>query len=129
MAPVTGLTSRQQLFAVLAVLALFVRLLVPAGFMPQVAGGQVAIVACPGVVASAPHGHGHDAPGHDGFERPCAFAAVAAAATIMAVAMLLALPLAPRVPRAVRPVAARRVHAALRWRPPLRAPPTTPSIR
>lgn len=124
-----GLRSRPQLLAILATLALFVRLLVPAGFMPHVADGQVAIVACPGVMASVPHGHGHDAPKHDGFERPCAFAAIAAVTTIMVIAVLLAVPLARlRLPVA-RPAATRRARAALRWRPPLRAPPTISSIR
>lgn len=125
----SGLRTHPRLFAFVAALALFVRLLVPAGFMPHVAPGHFAIVACPGVSQSVTHHHGHDAPAHDGFERPCAFAAVAAAAAIFAVAMLLALPLVPRAARSVPYGAPRRVRAALRWRPPLRAPPLSSSIR
>ncbi len=113
---------RPRLFALVAALALLVRLLVPAGFMPQVAHGQVAIVACPGVAAA--HGHGHDTPAHEGFERPCAFAAVAAGATILALAVLLALPFLPRAARFAPPTPPRRLRATPRWRPPLRAPPT-----
>jgi hypothetical protein len=120
---------RLQLFAILAALSLLVRLLVPAGFMPHMTRGQVAIVACPGVMAGAGHAHGHDAPGHDGFERPCAFAAVAAAATIVAVAAVLALPSAP-VAGVHRPLpAVLRRRSALRWRPPLRAPPAILLVR
>lgn len=110
----------------IAALAILVRLLVPVGFMPQVAHGRVAIVACPGMVAAHGHAHG-DAPDHDGFAKPCAFAAVAMAATILAVLLLLAVPFARVVGVAVRatPLPAR---APRRWRPPLRAPPAFSSI-
>lgn len=111
----------------LAALALLVRLMVPVGFMPHVADGRVAIVACPGIVAS--HGHAHDkAPDHDGFAKPCAFAAVTLATTILAAVLLLASPFARTLVSAIRPTPppARTVR---RWRPPLRAPPAFSSIR
>ncbi|MFK3889265.1 hypothetical protein [Sphingomonas sp. NPDC079357] len=120
----SGVRPRSSLFAIVAALALLVRLLVPAGFMPQIAHGKVAIVSCPGMaMASTAYPHGHDAPMHDGFERPCAFAAVAAPATLLAIVLLLILPLAATV-RQLLPLAAPPApRIALRWRPPLRAPP------
>ncbi|MEH3103167.1 MAG: DUF2946 family protein [Sphingomonas phyllosphaerae] len=121
----SGLRASPRLLVALAALALLVRLLVPAGFMPQVAHGQVTIVACPGMAtASTAHHHGHDAPVHDGFERPCAFAAVAAPATLLAIVLLLVLPLAAVVRRLLSPETRLAPRSALRWRPPLRAPPT-----
>ncbi len=120
----SGIRTRPSLFAIVAALALLVRLLVPAGFMPQVAHGQVAIVACPGMaMASTAHHHGHDAPVHDGFERPCAFAAVATPAALLAIVLLLVLPLAAMVRQLVPLAAPAAPRSALRWRPPLRAPP------
>jgi hypothetical protein len=122
---VSGIRTRSTLFAVVAALALLVRLLVPAGFMPQVAHGQVAIVVCPGMtMATGAHHHAPDAPVHDGFERPCAFAAVAAPATLLAIVLLLVLPLAAVVGRPLPPETQLAPRSALRWRPPLRAPPT-----
>lgn len=121
----SGLRASPRLLATLAVMALLVRLLVPAGFMPQVTHGQVAIVACPGMaMASAAHHHAPDTPAHDSFERPCAFAAVAAPATLLAIVLLLVLPLATVVQRLLPPETPPAPHVALRWRPPLRAPPT-----
>ena len=118
-----------RVLALAAAVALFVRLLVPAGFMPQVAHGHVTIVSCPGVMPAAVHGGGHHAPAHDGFERPCAFAAVAAAATVLAVAVLLAPPLAARVGPVSRRRAPPPAGATRRWRPPLRAPPMILPVR
>lgn len=120
------LRRRPAWFAALAALAILVRMLVPVGFMPQVALGQVAIVACPGVVAA--HGHAHETPGHDGFAKPCAFAAVSLAAAIVAVAVLLSLPLV-RVVHAATDGASFSFAFTRRWRPPLRAPPAMFSIR
>lgn len=121
----SGIRTRSSLFAIVAALALLVRLLVPAGFMPQVAHGQVAIVACPGMaMAGTAHHHGHDTPAHDGFERPCAFAAVAAPATLLAIVLLLVLPLAAVSRRLLPPDTQPAPRSMLRWRPPLRAPPT-----
>ena len=126
----SGLRASPRLLVALAALALLVRLLVPAGFMPQVAHGQVAIVACPGMaMASTAHHHGHDTPAHDGFERPCAFAAVAAPATLLAIVLLLVLPLARIASRVIPSPAAPPFSIALRWRPPLRAPPTILTTR
>ena len=122
----TGIRTRSTLFAIVAALALLVRLLVPAGFMPQVAHGRVAIVACPGMaMASTTHHQAQDAPVHDGFERPCAYAAVAGPATLLAIVLLLlVLPLAAVLRRALPLDATPRLRSAIRWRPPLRAPPT-----
>lgn len=121
----SGIRTRPSLFAIVAALALLVRLLVPAGFMPQVAHGQVAIVGCPGMaVATTAHHHGHDAPGHDGFERPCAFAAVATPAALLAIVLLLVLPVVAVVRRLLSLESQPAPRLALRWRPPLRAPPT-----
>ncbi|WP_341208569.1 DUF2946 family protein [uncultured Sphingomonas sp.] len=121
----SGVRTRSTLFAIVAALALLVRLLVPAGFMPQVAHGQVAIVACPGMaMASTAHHHAQDAPVHDGFERPCAYAAVTGPATLLAIVLLLVPPLAAVSRRPLLTKAQVAPRSALRWRPPLRAPPT-----
>jgi hypothetical protein len=61
--------------------ALFLRLLVPAGYMVGSAAGVPALVPCPAVVAApvmAHHGH-HDGRAPHG-EAPCPFAALAAPA-------------------------------------------------
>lgn len=124
----------------LAMAALTVKLLVPAGFMVGVADGRVALQICSGfgpvVVApvadhamadhhdmTGPGMTGHDGTEHAGIEMPCPFAALAHGAVAVADAILLAsaiaFVLALGFAAIVRP-AARRVPFL---RPPLRGPP------
>lgn len=108
----------------LAVLAFAVKLLVPAGYMPVVDAGRVAIVTCPGVTASHHMPRGHDAPAkHDAPDTPCAFTGLGASAigTAEPVARTIGVVLAVVI--AARPPSAPPTRDAGRWRPPLRAPP------
>ena len=139
------LLDHHRLALWLALAALTVRLLVPAGFMVGQVDGRAMLQICSGFgpVSVAPvtdhgampmtghaaatakhHGGGHDdAGGHAAVDMPCAYAALAhgavAAADIVllafAIAFVMALGFAAR---AVRPL---RSRAYLR--PPLRGPP------
>lgn len=68
------------LLLALVAATLFLRLLIPAGYMLGAAGGVPALVPCPQfVAASAPmphHGHSHTPASHA--EAPCPFAALSA---------------------------------------------------
>jgi hypothetical protein len=106
--------------------ALFLRLLVPSGYMVGSAAGAPALVPCPAAVAApvmAHHGH------HDGrtphAEAPCPFAALAAPALPPADPLTLAPPppgfaLAPAWLPAERPA-----PGAAAPPPPARGPPAT----
>ena len=123
---------------VLAVLALCMTILAPAGFMPVMIDGAITIQLCPGKTAAAAPGAmpGTVMPDHDGdhggsprphqtSDTPCAFSGVFSPSTgaidpvMFAVATAAVLALAFRL--AERPPAA----AEPRLRPPSRAPPTT----
>lgn len=121
----------------LALAALAVRLLVPAGFMAGTVEGRMALQLCSGfgpvtraVAAPAPHhvmpahasGHHHDR-GGDSAEMPCPYAAMAQAAhmpvdpVLLAAAIAFILALGFAAPIAPAP----RAEPFLR--PPLRGPP------
>lgn len=69
------------LCACLIGLALALRLLSPAGFMPAFEHGSVAIVACPDGGGASPAPHHHD--GHaDKSHQPCPYAAASAAGSL-----------------------------------------------
>lgn len=70
----------RALCAVLLALLLGLRLLAPAGFMPQFDRGAVTIVPCPDAFgATAPaHRHGH----HQTVHQPCPYAAAASLAAV-----------------------------------------------
>ena len=114
---------RSRLLPALAALALAVRLLVPAGFMPAGAGGlQLTICTSAGMV-TLPGRAGHEpaAPAPD--KHPCAFTALAApplGSDAPAMALPHPLPMIGVAPT-LRLVAAPGTPDRLR--PPLRAPP------
>lgn len=110
-------------------LALGVRLIVPAGFMPVREGGRTLIVACSGhgpmamagmAMPGAQRGHKGD---HKSDDPDCGFGAIADTATGGAALPLLLLALAFLFARALLPRSAPPIRAAVRLRPPLRAPP------
>lgn len=110
--------------AALVVVALFIAMLVPAGYMPVVADGALRMQPCSGwngpvaADAAVSAGHGdHDSHSqasqdgnHDGLEMPCAFSSPSAAVAMridpillaIAIAAILAgaFPLAPKLVRA-----------------------------
>lgn len=120
------------LLAALLFCTLLAKALVPAGYMPTIAGGTIVIELCSGTIPAKPvvsmPGMHHGQPDHGTpvkAEQPCAYAGLASPAlasvdpgllaTALAFAFLLVLlqsVLAPPAPPA-------------RLRPPLRAPPTT----
>jgi hypothetical protein len=88
---------------------LILRALIPAGFMPAVGAGSLALVFCePGVLAAGAHAahqhHGQDGPGHAGHlaAGDCPFAQSAAPALPALAAVAVAHPLVAHVP-AIRP--------------------------
>ena len=121
-----------RLIPLLLALALATRLLVPAGYMLAVEHGRLVIVTCPASMPSPmPHAaseHGgahHEGPdGHAKPELPCAFASLTAPLLGPVDPVMLVLALASVALLALLRPAARPVLAALRWRPPLRGPPT-----
>lgn len=112
-------------------LALAMKLLVPAGFMPVLGANGVEIVICsgsgpmtmtmavPGMAGAL--GGDHDAPGKH--EAPCAFSGLAAPSLGGADVIQLAIALAAIIALGVlfTPIARRPIWAFLR--PPLRGPP------
>lgn len=126
-------------------LALLMKLLVPAGFMPVVSGGGITIEICAGTVpartsiepgmaakmAAAMPGMTHhqdqsdhqDGSEHQGREMPCAFAGLTAPALAATDLPLLAAAIAFVVATGYRTTVPSVVRAAAFLRPPLRGPP------
>ena len=129
----------------LALAALTVKLLVPAGFMVGIVDGRVGLQICSGFgpVAAVPMSHhamadtvvadhhgqaGHEGAGHDGAEHagaemPCPFAALAHGAVAAADLVLLASAIAFVLALGFVPVARPVVRCGPFLRPPLRGPP------
>lgn len=122
--------NNPALAAGLLVLALAMRLLVPAGFMPAVSDGRIVVSMCSGTgpqttVITIP-GLDHGQPGdndHAKAEPPCAFAGLAAPFLGATDSVLLALAILFVMAAALRPVAWRIDPAHPFLRPPLRGPP------
>lgn len=118
--------------AALMALALALRLLSPAGFMPAFDRGEVTIVACPDAEPMAKpaamamaHHHHHD--GGKAHQQPCPYAAASATGPLPWDApAVLASPTAPEV---VRAAAVPDTLAATRdrERPPATGPPALPA--
>ena len=114
----------------LLALTLCMKLIVPVGFMPQLADGGVELVMCDGMAPPAPmatmhgmHGHHH---GHDGPTKPdapCPFAGLAAPALGGADPIQLAIALADILVAGLVAATAIRLRAVGHVRPPLRGPP------
>ena len=105
--------------------ALLLRLTVPAGFMPVLDQGRLALTICPGSGSATESGMAHHDGGQPKTDSNCAFAdlavpAVAGADPVLAAAALLFLIVAGLLPAAALPPG-----AALRLRPPLRGPPAS----
>lgn len=108
----------------LIAVALALRLLSPAGFMPAFDHGTLTIVACPDFEpTAAPMAHHH----HGGAKKdhqPCPYAAGAAAGTLADVFLFAAALLFAAILRLGRTFEFLSKHRA-RERPPLRGPPLT----
>ena len=134
----------RALAVLICVVALAVKLLVPAGYMIGDAGGRTVMILCPGAAmpaavtaatatatatamdhgAMATHAAGEDAgKAHGMAEPPCAFAGLAAPALAAADPLLLAIAIAYGLAVALRPVRVAPRAAAPHLRPPLRGPP------
>ncbi len=126
----------------LALAALTVKLLVPAGFMVGVVEGRTILQICSGFgpVAAAPMMHhamaddgvthaagaGHGGTGHAEAEMPCPFAALAHGSLAATDPVLLSLALAFVLALGFAAVARPPVRRAAFLRPPLRGPPLLP---
>lgn len=113
----------------LLVLALAIRLLVPAGFMPRVADGHISIGICSGVgpmtvmaMPGSDHGKSDDG-AHGKPGQPCAFAALSAPALPAADPILVALAMLFVAALALQAAAKCAAVAPRHLRPPLRGPP------
>lgn len=133
MTAIRHLLAQSRLAVLLCVAALFLKLLVPTGYMIEAGQGRFALVACSGFgpevaapAMKAMHGAmpGHDRTGdHARVDMPCTFAGLSAAMLgavdplllVALIAFVLATGFAPAAPPALR--------RAPYLRPPLRGPP------
>lgn len=132
MQPLRRLVASHRLVAgAILALALAMKLVVPAGFMPTVADGRMVVRMCsgtgpmtmvmtiPGLDHSQPDREGH----HDRHEQPCAFSGLSAPSLAAADPVLLALAILFVLAMGVRALAAPITAATPYLRPPLRGPP------
>lgn len=126
------LAVRPEFAVALFALALAMKLLVPAGFMPTVADGRFVVSICsgtgPATMEMAMPGMAHPAPAdtakHDeGASAPCAYAGLMAPMVAAVDPLLLAVALLLMAALALRPTIPLSPGAAPRLRPPLRGPP------
>jgi len=129
------LVSRNAAAALLlAIVALFMKAAVPAGFMPDVTGGSIQLVLCSGYgpetampmampMPTPGGGDHHDSSGPDHKGAPCGFFGHAAGSMFMADPIILAIAIAFILATVFRQPA--RIVAAVPpfLRPPLRGPP------
>lgn len=114
-------------------LALVMKLLMPAGFMPTVDNGHIVISICSGtgpmkVVMTIPgmeHGEGEDSGHHNKAEQPCAFTGLSLSSLAAADVVLLTAAIMFILALGMRPVAPLVTAATPYLRPPLRGPPKT----
>ena len=125
--------EHRVLAAIILASALLVRVIVPAGYMPERHGDRVVIAICGGtatmamtVTGESHHGHhGDDGAGRTAVS-PCAFADLAMPWLGGADAALLVAALAFAMTRALLPARVPPHASPRRLRPPLRAPPPLP---
>ena len=130
MPPLRRLLRHPALAALIVAVALALRLLVPAGYMPVLDGGHVILAPCPGTTPTPPQAHDHGGMAHSGHDTPspapekgCAFAdlalpAIGGADPVQLAALIAFLVATARVLRALPPRApVRRLH------PPAQGPP------
>lgn len=113
--------------ATLIALALLMKLLVPAGFMPTASAGMVTIELCTGAGAQTmtiPGGNDHDKQGgHGKAESPCVFAGLGAPSLAAADPILVAIAIAFIIATVFRLAVAPTALSVAHLRPPLRGPP------
>ncbi|HEX8446801.1 MAG TPA: hypothetical protein VF649_09315 [Sphingomonas sp.] len=130
---------RPMLSAGIILLALLMKLLVPAGYMVGGSAGAVRIVPCSGLAPAGPiapttmsvmtmpgMAHHPDAPDHARPDMPCAFAALTAPSLAGADPVLLAGAIAFIVMAAAPQITPRTWTVPAFLRPPLRGPPSRP---
>jgi hypothetical protein len=124
--------KNRKLAGFVLVLALAMKLLVPAGFMPTFSDGRIVVSICSGtgpttMVMTIPGlEHGKSKDGHQGkAEQPCAFAGLSAPSLAAADPMLLAIAIAFAMALALQPITASIIRARPHLRPPLRGPPAS----
>jgi hypothetical protein len=125
------LMSNRPLAMAILVMALLMKLAVPAGFMPAMSDGKIVVGMCsstgattmaitiPGLKHGAPDGGEH--PGKA--EQPCAFAGLSAPSLAAVDPVLLTFAILFVLALGLRPLLLTAAHAPLYLRPPLRAPP------
>ncbi len=132
------LLTHNALAMLVIIVALAMKAVVPAGFMPMLVEGRVVIALCSGsgpVTALPDTGHhatmaahhgGHgtpDAPQHDNKSQPCAFSGLTVPSLAGADPVVLAIAIAFVLALGLRVVAALPATRPVRLRPPLRGPP------
>lgn len=126
------LLSHRAIAGLVIALALAMKVLMPAGFMPTMTDGRMVVSVCSGtgsttmVVTIPGMKHGDGEPRGDGKpEAPCAFAGLSMPSLAAADPLVLALAILFVMATGLRPITVLRVAAPQFLRPPLRAPPTT----
>lgn len=123
------LLNHRALSAWVIAFALLMKLLVPAGFMPVVAGGTISIEICSGtapakmMMAMPGMAHHQDKSGHHGKEMPCAFSGLTAPSLAAADPLLPTLAIAIIVATVFGVATPSVARAPAYLRPPLRGPP------
>lgn len=132
------LLTHNALAMLVIVVALAMKAIVPAGFMPMLVEGRVVIALCSGsgpVTAMADTGHHAamivqhggpskpDSPQHDNKPQPCAFAGLTAPSLAGADPVMLAGAIAFVLALGLQIVVALPTIRPARLRPPLRGPP------
>ncbi|RDE07548.1 hypothetical protein DVW87_06940 [Sphingomonas aracearum] len=113
----------------LLLLTLFMKVVVPSGYMVGAAGGAFSIELCPGYEPQKPMAmpggeHHPDTPDHGKAEMPCAFAGLTAPSLAGADPLLLAAAIVFIVRTVFRTASDREPgRRRLHLRPPLRGPP------
>lgn len=124
------LLVHRRLAAAIVALALFLKVLVPAGYMLANDHGPVTIAICTGYgpmkMAMAMPGmeHRRDTSGHQGKEMPCSFSALTAPSLAAADPVLLAIAIAFIIAAIFRMAIPGVSRTPAFLRPPLRGPPS-----
>ena len=122
--------NNRALAATLFALAMAMKVLIPAGFMPIIEDGRIVISLCSGtgpmkmMMAMPGPDHGKsDENQHGKVEQPCAFAGLTAPSLAAADPILLVLAILFVMTLSQRPILPRVVQRPAHLRPPLRGPP------
>lgn len=123
--------SNRTFASIVVALALAMKLIVPAGFMPTISGGHFVISICSGTgpmtMAMAMPGMDHDKTDKNGqhskADMPCPFTGLASPSLAAADVLLLAAAILFAMALGIRAVVALRTTPSPYLRPPLRGPP------